>query len=214
MSNQSNNKFDYFVVFDYKSASYPVINKIQSFELFDNKWNYGEGEKFNKSVINAAKDLSLYLYNNLFTDLSAFPGLDGEILIKVYFPNNCIEIFIHKDLTSNFLVEDKEGNELFTSPILKITDLKKQILSQRLSAWNLQESYPSTTTTQDSRDLIASHLKTHRRSRGEAYPLSPLNAQFPVQQASVIILERPTKNTQILQSFGSSIMEYYQPLVD
>jgi hypothetical protein len=190
-----------------------VTEKIESFAGFKKKWHYGEGESFSKDVVNSAKELSIYLYENLFIKLNVFPGLNGEIMIKTYFPKTAIEITINNNLQANYMIETRGGDELFQSSEMSIADLKKQILSHRqlyFTEWNLLESCRLTTTTKKTRGLPALRLETHQKNSEAAFPFFVLNASQIIIQPFVNILEVSTLNTPILQYSGNSIADYYQ----
>jgi hypothetical protein len=202
--------------FDFTQNKYPIISKISGFEKLGERWHYGEGCRFDKKTIEAALDFSFYLYNNLFTKLDAFPGLNGEILIRAYLPMTSIEIFIESNLNANFIVEDLSGNDLFNSTELSINDLKKQILSHRqlsIPEWNLLESSPLITTRKGLKNSQASPLETPQISEGAVFPLYVLNAQMTNLSEYANILEKNTQNIPILLSTGNSALNYYQQVV-
>jgi len=191
----------------------PAVKKLKSFSDFESGWHYGEGDKFDKKILSNSLDLIIYLYNHLFLDLNVFPGLNGEIMIKAYFPKTAIEITLEKNLEINFMVEDRLGNELFQSDTMSIENFKNQILSQRQSLfeWNGSESYRYIITTIKTKGLQASLSKTPLKSLEGEYPLSLLVAQPNGPGVYVNIFEKNTQSTPILQFTGDLTGEYYPP---
>lgn len=211
---ESNYNLDtHFYIFDFKNAS-PIFKKIQSFKKLGEGWHYGEGRKFSAEVIKCAEDLAGYLSNNLFNKLNAFPGLDGEIMIKTYFPTSAIEITINSDLKANFMVETRAGEQLFESDTVSIADLKRQILSHRYTnfEWNSLEYSPSLITTLPTNDLLVSLSKTPQKPSGVVYRSYVKNAQKAIPLQFVSTSEKSTANSQILQSTGSFNLVYCPPV--
>ncbi len=66
--------------------------KLRAFADLPNGWYYGEGVPFGGAVLNMARTLSLGL-----AETDAFPGLNGEVVVSVYFGEHYLEFTIDPD---------------------------------------------------------------------------------------------------------------------
>jgi hypothetical protein len=64
--------------------NFTTREKILSFAQYKDKWSFGEGVSFNDNVV----DLAIKFYEKVMDSAcyrnDAFPGLEGEIIIKIY----------------------------------------------------------------------------------------------------------------------------------
>ena len=100
--------------------------KIRSFSDLADGWHFGEGGSIPEEVIGVALALSRYARELKFSEIDAFPGVNGEILLTIYHRNNVLELTIEPDLSINAVMEvddmevsDKEG--------LSVVEAKEQI---------------------------------------------------------------------------------------
>ncbi|MEX8548326.1 MAG: hypothetical protein V5804_12055 [Mucilaginibacter sp.] len=199
------NKINYgLFVLNPSESKNSIFKKLDTFLTFKKGWHYGEGEIFNIETIDRSKNLCFYLYNMLFTSIDVFPGFDGEVLIKIYFLNSAVEIFVKNDNKFHFSIMDKEDNDLYQSDILSIEGLKKELIHQR-TQWSLSEFYPYTIMKQKEKDSTAWPLGVKTE-----YPLLIQNVQLNCQVERVAILETISQNTPILQCISNSVGTYYQ----
>jgi len=195
----------------------PVFEKIKSFSKLQNNWHYGEGIKFKEEILTAALDFVTYLNNNLFDKFDAFPGFDGEILITCYSDKNVMDITINSDFTGCFIIESLDGETLFESDTLSISELKKGILLQRLlffREWNLSEFYQLNTMTASLKDLKVLRSKTLRRKKEVASQLLKTNAQSNIPTVFANTSKENILFTPSRQYFGNSTLTFCQTTLD
>jgi len=80
--------------------------KILGFNLYRKGWNYGEGVRFDKEVVQRANILNdIFLSYNAKTD--AFPGPDGSIMVVAYIGDTCWEFIVENDKSVSIFEENK-----------------------------------------------------------------------------------------------------------
>lgn len=80
-----------------------IQKRLDEFLKLENGWNYNEGEKFDKQVLDTAKDISDYCVSIGYGDQEIFPGISGNILLSVYHGEDEIEIEIGIDENLSFM---------------------------------------------------------------------------------------------------------------
>lgn len=95
-----------------KDNELTIKEQLLSYSLFKNGWNFGEGVVFDDKIINLAIDLSNVLIQKFGEKrVKPFPGSNGEILIRLYFPKDYYEFIIESDKTITFIYE-KNNKEI------------------------------------------------------------------------------------------------------
>lgn len=76
-----------------------IQKRLDEFSKFENGWHFNEGVKFDKQVLDTAKDISDYCVSIGYDDQEIFPGISGNILLSVYNGEDEIEIGIDENLS-------------------------------------------------------------------------------------------------------------------
>lgn len=78
---------------------HPTIAKISSFLSLEDGWNYGEGVAPTASKASEAAGLVRLLEGLGLSETNAFPGMDGEILIRAYHHDHVLSFTLETDGT-------------------------------------------------------------------------------------------------------------------
>ena len=104
-----------------------ATDKIISYQTYSDNWHFGEGESFNKEVIDISLKV-LDLYNDcFFNQIEIFPGFNGQVLIILYDNySNTLEVTINKNLKIDFLIINNEEEKQSLEQI-SFDELEKEI---------------------------------------------------------------------------------------
>ena len=86
---------------------FEVLEKIDSFLELEKGWHYGEGIAFSKETVSMAKKFAEQAIWSVF-DTDAFPGIDGEIMVTVYFEDHYLEFTIESSGEIEYVYEFKD----------------------------------------------------------------------------------------------------------
>lgn len=76
-----------------------IQKRLDEFEKLEDGWHYNEGVKFDKQVLDTAKNISDFCVSTGYDDQEIFPGISGNILLSVYNGEDEIEIGIDENLS-------------------------------------------------------------------------------------------------------------------
>lgn len=161
------NDTGYESLFEYKSPISDnhsgVLTKINNFSAFEPNWSYGvEGKAFNQDTIDYANKIYKCAINNTIYALDAFPGLDGEIMVTLYYKKYYME-FILKDNTILECLYEEDGKEIFYEENIDFEQAEKNIskmLEDKQHCNNIYESSTQHIGMQDLADSKVSPLGT------------------------------------------------------
>jgi hypothetical protein len=79
--------------------------KLIKFLSLPEGWHFGEGKSASEAVYDAALDLYRAMQKLNFDDTDTFPGVNGEILLEMYFGDDTLEFTIQPDTSVIFKQE-------------------------------------------------------------------------------------------------------------
>lgn len=134
--------------------------KIQSFAKFGNGWSYGEGVSFVTSQIEIALRFAREAARNGLVLTDAFPGLNGEIMVTVYFRDYYLEFVFETDGSVTFCMEQGE-TELAYQAGLQFNQALNCLCEFKEKAWKQYvSSTPNITMIAPNADSPASRSET------------------------------------------------------
>ncbi len=101
-----------------------TVDKIFSFKQLDNGWCYGEGITITDEIIEKAIRLEARARLVGFSETDAFPGLNGEISVALYFQTHYFEFTFDVNGTVVFVHEDNQITVMYDSLVFE-TALRK-----------------------------------------------------------------------------------------
>lgn len=114
-----------------------TLKKIDSFLYLEKGWHYGKGVFPSKKTIAIAKKIAEQALSNIF-DTDAFPGIDGEIMVTVYYKEHYLEFTIESDGEITF-VHELNDEELVYKEGLKLQEAKIKLDDFCEKIWNISE---------------------------------------------------------------------------
>ena len=193
---------------DFWEIDYSPPAKLQSFRELEVGWRFGEGIPTPSNIYNLAIQIDSYIFDKDLFETDYFPGIDGEVSIKIYEENHIFEFTVEVDCSITFVHEsNKEETEyledLTLNEALSKVDNINIIICESLSDYYIQE-----TGLKRKDDLIAPHLNLLQT--GE-YPWWTKIAPVNVTSAYVSMPENSTQPLpENLQYIGKSIYKTYQ----
>lgn len=185
---------------------FTTADKIRAFQRLAPGWSYSNGEPVSQATVDIALALHQELAKHGFVETDAFPGLGGEVMLRVYATGKTIEFVVERSGTVSLFVESDAGDEAAPqyglSPeqaIQKIEELKK-------AEWTSSECSIHFTTTPRSGDLFVWHSGT----TGKVSLFSTSNA--PLQPANIFVVTSHGSTAafpELQRYFGSSPAHYY-----
>lgn len=188
-----------------------TLQKIRSFQELGQGWHYGEGQGPRKEVVHLAEKVSQLLHVAFFCKIDAFPGVWGEIQVTAYLEEHFIEINILHNGSFEFLVEDRNQNELLGFEELDFEGLMVKInLFKQQRLWKSYVYFPQIISTKiypDSPALPSGILLVQE----EESPYLRKSAPSRIQEAHVNTLTAITKESASNpRYFGNSVQTSYQ----
>lgn len=101
-----------------------IQKKLDEFSKLENGWNYTEGVKFDKQVLDTVKDISDYCVSIGYDDQEIFPGISGNILLSVYNREDEIEIGIDENLSFMYFYFSEVHEDYMNEYDCETTNLK------------------------------------------------------------------------------------------
>jgi hypothetical protein len=132
----------------------PTGRKIESFRNLSHGWNFGEGVAFGQQVIEAALRLLAHLESYGYTETDAFPGLEGEILVKGYGRTDRVELIAESDGSFTFAVPGGSEFRVYDEDLSEnecVKRISKMVLKPGLIS---ESSIPSTILTEETGDSL------------------------------------------------------------
>jgi hypothetical protein len=117
-----------------------TLEKIQSFRNNVPGWHYGQGVPANDTVISRASAIVLSMALAGIEETSAFPGIDGEIMVTGYDGAHYYEAIVETDgsISLTYEFQDAEKFSKERMPEEEATTKLQQLLGER---WNTSGSY-------------------------------------------------------------------------
>jgi len=85
--------------------NFTTREKIRSFARYKDKWSFGEGVSFNNNAIESAINFYEKVMDSAYYRNDAFPGLEGEIIVKIYEDDDIGEFCIKPNSLIDFVHE-------------------------------------------------------------------------------------------------------------
>lgn len=182
-----------------KKAYYQTINKIHEFGKRQPGWHFGEGVSPSRMVLNKAKSITEKAYISGF-ETDAFPGIDGEIMIAVYYKNDYLEFTIETNGNITF-VREKGEEQITYREGLSLNNALNELDKFGKHIWNISGTFTKTITIKGVSDSKVWLSRTHQDQVFPAYlkaAFRPSETQY-VATSQNIIQEFP----QLQLSIGS-----------
>lgn len=135
-----------------------TIDKIFSFKTLENGWCHGEGLAIDDENIERAIRFESQAYLFGFKETDAFPGLNGEVTIALYFQSHYLEFTFEADSQVTFVHEKNEDTLTYNENLTFETALQT-LKSLRKLLWPSSESSMKDFMTHGETDTKATHLK-------------------------------------------------------
>lgn len=114
----------------------PTTLKIRSFKRLLEGWHYGKGVPPTNAAIEQALKLNSGALSSGFLKTDAFPGIDGEILVAVYYGEWYLEFTLEANMSVTFVAE-KNREEVEYVEGLSVEDALNKIAQYREKVWTL-----------------------------------------------------------------------------
>ena len=101
-----------------------IHKKLEEFATLDKGWNFNEGEKFDKDVLDTAKTISDYCESIGYNDQEIFPGSSGNILLSIYNGEDEIEIEVYENLNFMYLYFSEDHDKYMDEYDCETTNLE------------------------------------------------------------------------------------------
>lgn len=152
----------YESLFEYKSPISDnhsgVLTKINNFSAFEPNWSYGvEGKAFSQDTIDYANKIYKCAINNTIYALDAFPGLDGEIMVTLYYKKYYMEFLLKDNIILECLYEE-DGEEIFYEENIDFDQAAKNISKMLEEKQHCSNTYESSTQHIGTQDLADSKV--------------------------------------------------------
>jgi len=136
-----------------------TITKLESFRRLNAGWHYGEGIDFDANIVNSALNLHNLAVKLGFFETDVFPGVDGSIMIAIYYKADYLEFTL---MRNNEIMYRRETDdvEVVEEELIAFNQAKTILEGLGQDTWKLSDSYISDTTTVGDRDLLPQHLRT------------------------------------------------------
>ncbi len=195
--------------FRYIFSKVDSSKKVDSFSNLPNGWHYGQGVPPLAQVIDKAKKLNDLALNVGFKGANAFPGIEGEIQLTVYFRDIYLEFTIPPDGLITYVYE-LDHQEIEYEQISYNQAIAK-IRSFRGIIWASSELLVRSTTISIRNAFKVSH-SSHPAKMVE-FPYSRKSVPFKLAETSVLTYKSFTpKSQETLQYFGKSLKISYLPI--
>jgi len=164
------------------SGRHVTDRKIKSFLRLTPGWNYGEGDIFNKDIIDTAIELHKLLLSFAFYETDAFPSTNGSIMITAYYNGDCLEFTIETDGFIHYILEldDTAVYEQENLTLLQVRDILQQFRRER---WRPSDFSIFVTMTVASNVFVPQLLHI----LGQGFPLLTGNASSHLEELSANI---------------------------
>lgn len=125
-----------------------LYTKIWSFRNLKKGWHYGDGGPSPEDVVKAALHLVSYLCEWGLTDIDAFAGDSGEILLSAIHGEHAIDVIVEIDGTIS-VAYDKNDVQRSHKPHLKKIEARTYIAKLARGIWNLSAGFTAIGLTQE-----------------------------------------------------------------
>ena len=129
-----------------------TAQKIREFGELSSGWHYGEGGPIDEKVIRSAVEINDEALNESLWLTDAFPGVNGEIVVTVYWEKECLEFTIETDGTVSFVLE-RDRVDVSSEDGLSLDRAKDRIREFAGRVWTLSNSSTQNTSIDERRDL-------------------------------------------------------------
>jgi len=147
-----------------ESKGNPTELKIEGFRELASRWHYGEGKIPDNRTLENAVELNRFAINQGLLDTEAFPGIEGEVMLAIYYDDYDFEFTIMPSGIIDFYLE-QDGNEISHEKISSLENAKQKLLQIRKELWKSSDYFTSSTTVRGEIDLKVSHLTTLEKSQ-------------------------------------------------
>lgn len=165
-------------------SPHPTSRKIRSFKNLKSGWHFGEGTAFDDSILEMAASLNEFALSLGFYETDTFPGIDGSVMLTVYYYQHYLEFTLNPD-GKVIYCREKGKEEIHEKFGLSVEDARKILTDFRKEICRLSESYTSGTMTSENVGLL---LRLSNVSEGE-YQSLVNSAYFQPEGQSVSIFD-------------------------
>jgi hypothetical protein len=146
-----------------------TVNDILDFAKLPTGWHYGRGGPISPKVCKWALQLYVHAINSGFSITEAFPGVDGEVMVSVYYRQHAFDFTINPDGSVDYRLEIND-NDVEVADNLTLEAAKQKLTIFGIVLWNLSaSSTPNISAKKEADSLISPSSRL--RMVGE-YPLS------------------------------------------
>lgn len=145
-----------------------ILAKLNQFKDLEYGWSYGEGNPINGNVIEKAKTL-VKVGNFFISDVDAFAGTNGQVLIVFYDNDRCIEFTINEDLRIDAAIENGIGYDfevIDEKYNITLKEAEHIIKKFKLNEWKSSDLFIINITTTDLNDFVVPHFQIHQMMEG------------------------------------------------
>jgi hypothetical protein len=136
-----------------------LTTKITSFLNLQPGWHYGDGYPSPIHVVHTALRWSAYLENLGLSDLDAFPGDSGEILLSAISGDHSIDVILEIDSTVS-VAYDRRNVQQFYMPHVSEKEAREYVATLTRKIWSLSAGYTAIDSTRERIALPAWLLET------------------------------------------------------
>ena len=185
-------------------------DKIIGFSQYRRGWHYGEGVPFGERTIGLALKLHQEIIRQAFFVTDAFPGLQGQILVTIYYGDHYLEFTVEPDETISFCQEEQDV-EILNCEGLSFEQAIKQLQEFRRQTWKGSGSSAEYSMTPENTGSRAPLLGTQVTS--VVFPLSAESAYVLPGVGPVVMSESITGQLPENQSFSGCSRQTYSQAV-
>lgn len=188
-----------------------IADKIRSFRKLPNGWHYGTGEPISQSMAGSALDWLEFLGLLGYTNIDAFPGEGGEVLLSADFDDSLIEFILETNGTFSISLEIDGYEDVYYGKIgsSEAYNIISEIAGKE---WSAFDYFTQVSLIEQEIDSLALPLRTLPGAESQLYHQL---ASLLYPQANVIISDNiiPIKQGT-LQYSGSSIQTPFLCCID
>jgi len=176
-----------------------VQRKLSDFAKLEHGWHRGEGEPVSPLIMDAIRKIYRRNLSLGLTNMDAFPGLSGEIMLTIYAKSLYIEVTAEPDgneIKLSLRAEyDGEREEVWPDQ-RSVAEVQAQIKRVARPSWTTSASYPSNTTILNAESSKALLSVTHLAHAEAAYLSSKwhvwqqLGHQSAITSGAIILTSR------------------------
>ena len=178
-----------------------AVSTIESFLNLKEGWNFGEGHPATEEAVKIAKQIDSFFLDAGADQVSAFPRLDGGIMVCGYKENENIEVEVTPD-GQEFVLFHEAGNDLFEPSKKPTFDEIRQYIKDL--PWDSKSSdcFTFNTTILNLDDLEAQLFRNQRTVQVFLYSVQNVPETPIIANAITYSIAIPLNQPDQFRSFG------------